>query len=148
AAGGAAGGGSSSGTSSGTSSGASGSTTTTPPATLLREVHGALQGVVDVATGRWAKLMAARSDVHSRLKVYEFRALLGACEAFAGLPEQFGVRQGAALRPTLQALCRAHLESTHARCAMQLQHLLEAEQWVPAEAPASFQTIIDRMEER
>ncbi|GLC48694.1 hypothetical protein PLESTB_000126600 [Pleodorina starrii] len=113
-----------------------------------REVHSALQAVVDVATGRWAKLMAARSDVHSRLKVYEFRALLAACEAFAALPDSHGLRPGAALRPTLQALCRAHLESTHSRCAMQMQHLLEAEQWVPAEAHTSFQAIVDRLEER
>lgn len=33
-------------------------------AATRREVHVALQAVVDVATGRWAKLMAARSDVH------------------------------------------------------------------------------------
>ncbi|GIL88845.1 hypothetical protein Vretifemale_16775, partial [Volvox reticuliferus] len=113
-----------------------------------REVHSALQAVVDVSTGRWAKLMAARSDVHSRLKVYEFRALLSTCETFAGLPDLHGVRPGAALRPTLQALCRAHLEKTHARSAMQMQHLLEAEQWVPVEAHASFQAIVDRMEAR
>ncbi|EFJ41568.1 hypothetical protein VOLCADRAFT_107628 [Volvox carteri f. nagariensis] len=109
-----------------------------PAAALVtpkREVHSALQAVVDVATG-------------SRLKVYEFRALLSACEAFAALPDMHGLRPGAALRPTLQALCRAHLENTHSRCAMQMQHLLEAEQWVPAEAHASFQAIVDRLEDR
>lgn len=47
---------------------------------IRKECSGALQVVVDVALGRWVKLLSARSAAHTRLKQYELRQLLDMSE--------------------------------------------------------------------
>lgn len=47
---------------------------------LRKECSAALQVVVDVALGRWVKLLAARSTAHTRLRQYELRQLLDLSE--------------------------------------------------------------------
>ena len=61
---GAGGGGGSSSSTMGGASGSGKAGAAAGAASWRRELAAALQAVVDVATGRWAKLMAARSDVH------------------------------------------------------------------------------------
>ena len=75
---------------------------------------------VDVAQGRWVKLLGARTSRHTRLRLYEFRALIDACERFLGLPEQLGAKPAAALRSAVQAQCKAYMEAMHTKNTTQV----------------------------
>ncbi|KIZ01614.1 hypothetical protein MNEG_6350 [Monoraphidium neglectum] len=114
-------------------------------AALRKDVTAALQVAVDAGQGRWVKLLGARSSAHMRLRLYELKQLLDASEEVAAYAESCGARTLGSLRSSLQAQCKAFLDSQHGRCTMQLQHLLEGEQWTVVEVPASFQQIVDRL---
>ncbi len=114
-------------------------------AAVRKDTAGALQQVVDVGQDRWVKLVAARTNAHMRLKLYELRQLLDLSEAAAARAEQKGAKPLPSYRMALQAQCKAFLDNMHSRSVMQLQHLLESEQWVVVEVPASFQQIVDRL---
>mmetsp|Transcript_10458 Transcript_10458/g.22439 ORF Transcript_10458/g.22439 Transcript_10458/m.22439 type:complete len:1189 (-) Transcript_10458:119-3685(-) len=117
-------------------------------ATHKRDMQAALQAMADVAQGRWIKLISARTNAHTRLKLYEFTQLISVCERLLALPEQHGVKASVSLRSAVQGQCKAFLENVHAKNMMQLQHLLEAEQWVTVEVPASFQDIVQKLLDR
>jgi hypothetical protein len=59
--------------------------------------------------------------------------------------ESRGARSVGSYRAALQAQCKALLDSQHSRSMMQLQQLLEHEQWVVVEVPASFQHIVEKL---
>lgn len=86
--------------------------------------------VGDVGLGRWIKLLAARSSAHTRLKLYELRQLLDLTESAAASLEARGAKPPPSVRSALMATCKAFLDNFHSRSVMQLQHVLEAEQWV------------------
>lgn len=51
---------------------------------VRKDVNAALQQVVDVGQGRWVKLLAARTNSHMRLKLYELKQLLDISEQVGG----------------------------------------------------------------
>ena len=59
--------------------------------------------------------------------------------------ESKGARSVGSYRAALQAQCKALLDSQHSRSVMQLQQLLEHEQWVVVEVHASFQHIVEKL---
>lgn len=63
----------------------------------------------------------------------------------AAYGESCGIRTVGSFRASLQAQCKAFLDHQHSRSVTQLQGLLEHEQWVVVEVPASFQQIVDRL---
>eukprot|EP00798_Chlamydomonas_sp_ICE-L_P027701 gene27701-7343_t len=113
-----------------------------------RDISSVIQSVSGVAQGRWVKLLHARTNSHARLKLYEFKGLLELSERFMGLADQLGAKHAAALRGALQTQCKAFMDSMHSKNTSQLMHLLEAEQWVAVEVPASFQQIVQRLVQR
>lgn len=90
-----------------------------PPGALqaLRRDRIALcQTLSDAGHGRWVKLLSVRTDIHARLKLYEFKQLLRASEGLVGAIERAGCRPVPALASTLQARPCSHQALCHFFC--------------------------------
>lgn len=56
-----------------------------------------------------------RTHLHAKLKLYEFKQLMEACEEFGGLADGAGVKQAQALRAAIHGQCKAFLDHMHQR---------------------------------
>ena len=52
---------------------------------VRKDCAATLQNVVDVAQNRWVKLLASRTNAHTRLKLYELKQLLDLSEQVTSL---------------------------------------------------------------
>lgn len=88
---------------------------------VSRDAAAVTQSLADVAAQRWARLVSARTSATPRLKLYEFQALVDACEAFASLLEPASSRAAQQVRGAAHQQCKQFLDALHTRNKTQVR---------------------------
>lgn len=69
---------------------------------LRKDLQALQQSIVDIGHNRWVRLLSARTDIHAKLKLYEFKQLLDASHRLSSEVESLGCRPVPALNTTVQ----------------------------------------------
>ncbi|KAJ2315526.1 hypothetical protein IWW54_000216 [Coemansia sp. RSA 2705] len=112
-----------------------------------RSLNDTFDELMDLAHMRCAKLLNHRSEQNARLSLAGFYSLYTWISRFIAQYERLGGKMCFGLRGTLTAQAKAFLTNFHAEKSRQIQILIENEQWVQAEVPIDFQTLVNRVVE-
>ncbi|KAJ2393446.1 hypothetical protein H4S02_000199 [Coemansia sp. RSA 2611] len=114
---------------------------------VQRSLNDTFDELMDLAHMRCAKLLNHRSEQNARLSLAGFYSLYTWISRFIAQYERLGGKMCFGLRGTLTAQAKAFLTNFHAEKSRQIQILIENEQWVQAEVPIDFQTLVNRVVE-
>ncbi|KAL3833754.1 hypothetical protein ACJIZ3_008490 [Penstemon smallii] len=114
-------------------------------ADILRENAEALFAACDTAHGRWAKIVAIRSQIHPKLRLQDFLSVYNITQEFITSTERIGGRLGYSLRGTLQSQAKSFIDFQHESRMAKMRALLDQENWAEIDVPEEFQTIVTLM---
>lgn len=107
----------------------------------------ALSKVIDIAQGRFAKLLGVRAPMNVASSSREFMAITEATNAFLELAETVGKHRCLSLRTTLVNQGKSFVREQHSLSASKLISLLECETWARAKLPVHLQALVDALME-
>lgn len=107
----------------------------------------ALNKVIDVAQGRFAKLLGLRAPMNVASSSREFMKITEATNAFLEVAETLGKHRCLSLRTTLANQSKVFVREQHSAATSRLVNLLECETWALAKLPERFQALVDALME-
>jgi len=113
--------------------------------TALGTTNEAMQRVIDVAQGCFAKLLGVRAPMNVSLGPRDFMRIVDASGEFLQVAETLGNHRCSTLRSTLANQSKVFVREQHNASSSKLSSLLESESWVAAKIPSHFQRVIDNL---
>jgi vacuolar protein sorting-associated protein 54 len=113
--------------------------------TALATSNEALNKVIDIAQGRFAKILGIRAPMNINLSAREFMRIMDATNGFLDLAESLGKHRCLSLRSTVANQSKAFIREQHATASTKLVSLLECETWALAKLPKHFQALVDAL---
>ena len=113
--------------------------------TALATSNEALNKVIDIAQGRFAKILGIRAPMNINLSAREFMRIMDATNGFLDSAESLGKHRCLSLRSTVANQSKAFIREQHATASTKLVSLLECETWALAKLPKHFQALVDAL---
>lgn len=108
---------------------------------ITSEIQDVVPASADLASGRLAKLVAARSETHCQLALVDFGDVVNSSWSFVLKCEVICQRMIVSLRGIIIGQAKAYLQSFHQRQLSASAKLVEEEQWSPVEVSSTDQHI-------
>lgn len=111
----------------------------------LNVTNEALSKIIDIAQGRFAKLLGIRAPMNVSLSSREFVRIIDSTDKFLQSAETLGKHRCLSLRSTLANQSKVFIREQHAASTTKLGSLLECETWTVAKLPKQFQGLVDAL---
>jgi len=111
----------------------------------LNVTNEALSKIIDIAQGRFAKLLGIRAPMNVSLSSREFVRIIDSTDKFLQSAETLGKHRCLSLRSTLANQSKVFIREQHATSTTKLGSLLECETWTVAKLPKQFQGLVDAL---
>lgn len=105
----------------------------------------ALSKIIDIAQGRFAKLLGIRAPMNVSLSSREFVRIIDSTDKFLESAENLGKHRCLSLRSTLANQSKVFIREQYAASTTKLGSLLECETWTVAKLPKQFQALVDAL---